>query len=347
LAPVCTGYASAAFPTPTEMRRSWYIALLLTVLPAVVAQAPVPGQAETDDPGIASAQGTKAIRTRDDDRFTSQFTPDQSCTICHCDNNLIGSASYPEGLWLDPQLLAQSAHATLRCVDCHNDLAADGHGKQPFYNLPDAFPSVLDSPALQSCTACHPAEYAAYRGSAHGSDVLVKGEDVPPYCTDCHGVHYILPATDLRSWTNPAHIAQNCLKCHSVDEIKQRYGLTLDVAGTYQRSFHGLRAQLGGAEVAECTTCHGNHSIFRTDDAKSRVSQAELARRCGECHPGARLNFTAAFSHKKISEGEQSWLFNVKQTHLWLIVICTVGFALVVLSDLRYRLRAGEGSPHA
>jgi hypothetical protein len=33
-------------------------------------------------------------------------------------------------------------------------------------------------------------------------------------CTDCHGVHDILPASDPASTVNPDHLLATCQKCH-------------------------------------------------------------------------------------------------------------------------------------
>ena len=250
-------------------------------------------------------------------RFTKQMPGNAGCAVCHSQVIMEGLPQ-PERQWLDMGLYAQSVHAKLACTECHTDIPVDSHGLAavrsvglssaspgqvgPIPGLPGLKPkSPSASAALASCINCHDPQYETYRHSVHGMDVLTLGDPLPAYCTDCHGTHYILPASDERSWTNLANVSLTCLQCHAVPEVRQRYGLTLDVAGTFQKSFHGLRGELGAGRVANCVTCHGHHDVYRIDDQRAHTQQASLAQVCGECHEGARLDFAAAFSHKKIS----------------------------------------------
>ena len=62
--------------------------------------------------------------------------------------------------------------------------------------------------------------YSLYRTSFHGVDVSVYKANWPTIwhdsavCTDCHGVHDILPASDPKSTVNPANLLATCQKCH-------------------------------------------------------------------------------------------------------------------------------------
>ena len=66
---------------------------------------------------------------------------------------------------------------------------------------------------------------------------------------------------------------------------------------TYLASYHGLAARGGSQVVANCASCHGVHNILPSSDPRSTINHANLARTCGQCHPGVTEKFTAARVH--------------------------------------------------
>ncbi|MBK7252845.1 MAG: hypothetical protein IPI04_02735 [Ignavibacteria bacterium] len=42
----------------------------------------------------------------------------------------------------------------------------------------------------------------------------------------------------------------------------------------------------GSAEVANCESCHGNHSIKPSSDTSSTINKKNLPKTCGKCHEG-------------------------------------------------------------
>src|SRR4029077_320820 len=66
---------------------------------------------------------------------------------------------------------------------------------------------------------------------------------------------------------------------------------------TYLASYHGLASRGGSQVVANCASCHGTHSIFPSSDPRSTIHRSNLARTCGQCHPGVTEKFTAAKVH--------------------------------------------------
>jgi predicted CXXCH cytochrome family protein len=107
------------------------------------------------------------------------------------------------------------------CTDCHG-----------VHNIQDPRTSQfrIDSPEL--CAGCHADPermgkygyttdvYSLYTISWHGVDVEVYKANWPTIwhesavCTDCHGVHDILPASDPDSSVNPANLLATCQQCH-------------------------------------------------------------------------------------------------------------------------------------
>lgn len=338
-------------------------------------------------PALAAAQAPVAEPlggTYDTRRFTRQLTGTETCLACHGSYNpVVKRPDNPRhSLWVNSQLFLQSVHARLGCNACHTNIDSHGHRLAGIAPVRDRcapchvaeveLPAEAgESPreqdlarmvelagldmtltvALNACLECHPEEYEQYKASVHGVSVLEHKDTDAPFCMDCHGIHYILPAEDKRSQTNPGNIPDTCLTCHDQADVKVRAGLTREVGATFEESFHGRRAMLGGITVAVCSNCHGTHAIYAATDPRSMVNQRSLAKTCGQCHEGAQLNFAAAFSHKSISRTEQLGLYILKQIYQWVIFLLIAQFVLFAALDIlqvyrRRRQQRKGGSVH-
>jgi hypothetical protein len=106
------------------------------------------------------------------------------------------------------------------CTDCHG-----------VHNIQDPRTAQFRIESPEMCAYCHddPAimekygladVYDIYSLSWHGVDVSVYKANWPnvwhesAVCTDCHGVHDILPPSDPRSMVNPDNLLATCRKCH-------------------------------------------------------------------------------------------------------------------------------------
>ncbi len=232
---------------------------------------------------LALAQPPQSAPPNEEQRFVRYLSGWETCLLCHGSYNILtdrdGDAKH--SLWIDSNLFQQSVHSRLGCVACHTDIDDHGHRllEEELQKIPAK--SVTKGAAMQACITCHQAEYEQYKTSIHGVDVMNREESDPPFCTDCHGSHYILPASDERAWTNPANVPATCLKCHAEATIQQRFGLTKDVGGTFKESFHGMRSEIGSKSVAVCTSCHGSHDIYAAADPRSKVNAANVSKTCG------------------------------------------------------------------
>jgi len=113
---------------------------------------------------------------------------------------------------------------------------------------------------------------SGYQNSVHGLQ-RAAGNDNAASCSDCHGVHNAENARKSSSGINRWNLADTCGKCHT------------DVSAAYKDSIHGLSVAQGSTESPTCTTCHGDHHIFHTQDDRSPVSRANLAEQaCANCH---------------------------------------------------------------
>ncbi|MBI3670903.1 MAG: hypothetical protein HY237_14125, partial [Acidobacteria bacterium] len=104
------------------------------------------------------------------------------CTGCHGEHNILAPS--------EPQSLVNPARVSgVTCGHCHSDERLAQR-----YNLPsDKVPSYADS----------------YHGLA-----LRSGAQTVANCASCHGVHNILPSSDLRSTIHPANLSKTCGSCH-------------------------------------------------------------------------------------------------------------------------------------
>jgi len=107
------------------------------------------------------------------------------------------------------------------CTNCHG-----------VHNIQDPRTAQFRIETPELCAGCHadqelmskyglPSDvYNIYKLSWHGMDVAVYKAKWPTIwhesavCTDCHGVHNILPADNPASSVNPKNLLSTCQKCH-------------------------------------------------------------------------------------------------------------------------------------
>ncbi len=131
------------------------------------------------------------------------------------------------------------AHVVIGCEGCH-------------WDDPDRIPR---SKLTTVCGDCHPGPYQDYETSVHWDDG--KAHSV---CTDCHGLHGILP---VRNTQSKAHRSRVCGTCHPgpMEELN--------------RGPHGEAFDQTGTTV--CASCHNNHAI-------QRPILARIEAACESCH---------------------------------------------------------------
>jgi cytochrome b subunit of formate dehydrogenase len=175
------------------------------------------------------------------------------------------------------------------CTDCH--------GTHEILDAKDPKSPIFKFNVAQTCGRCHDAISKEFQGSIHGQ-ALSRGNWQAPVCTDCHGIHSIKSHLDPNSPVNAQNLAQaTCARCHESVRLSQEFGVAGRRATTYLASYHGLAARLGSQVVANCASCHGVHNILPSSDPRSTIHSANLARTCGQCHPGVNDKFAAAKVH--------------------------------------------------
>jgi cytochrome b subunit of formate dehydrogenase len=200
-----------------------------------------------------------------------------ACAQCHAD----AQAAYSHSYHAKPAKAGSGLGAN--CQDCHG-------GEHEILPADDPKSPVNHSNIPATCGRCHGQKFLmesngesaqafiSYQESVHGRAVE-KGSKKAAVCTDCHGAHEILPASDNKSPIYKSSVPGTCGKCHT------------DIETTFNQSIHGQAIARGNQLAPVCTDCHGIHSIKSHVDPNSPASEKNLSRdTCAPCHEGVRLS---------------------------------------------------------
>jgi cytochrome b subunit of formate dehydrogenase len=218
-----------------------------------------------------------------------------TCGTCHGQNFVMdGSglsvqtvASYQQSV--HGQAVANGSDQAAVCTDCH--------GAHEILDAKDSRSPTFKFNVPSTCAKCHDQISKEFQQSIHGR-AIAKANWQAPVCTDCHGIHSIKAHSDPNSPVSAKNVAQlTCARCHEGVRLSQEFGVAGRRATTYLASYHGLASRLGSQVVANCASCHGTHSIFPSSDPRSTIHASNLARTCGQCHPGVTEKFTSAKVH--------------------------------------------------
>ena len=226
------------------------------------------------------------------------------------------------------------------CIDCH--------GAHAMNKAAVAGARISRLRITATCAKCHEEQAQHYNTSVHAT-ALAKGNLDSAGCTSCHGEHDIKLHTDPTSPVHKANLAQQvCAECHASVRLTKRYGLASDTFKTFADSYHGLAVRGGAVEVVNCASCHGDHAIKSQNDPTSTVHKSNLARTCGECHPGANTRFAVGAVHASESQRETSpWLYWIANFYVVLIIAVVGGMVVHNLLDFlkktRHKLAVQKG----
>ena len=140
---------------------------------------------------------------------------DKACLGCHDSEGM--TKDLPNGkslpLHIADEAFARSVHSMVGCGACHSDINIKSH-PQTTKEIGDAREYSVAMSA--SCRGCHQDTFKRHEGSIH-ADLLRKGNQWAPICSDCHNPHSVSPRT----------VHQDaCLRCHQVAVDTHRAWLT-------------------------------------------------------------------------------------------------------------------------
>ena len=200
-----------------------------------------------------------------------------TCAQCHADQQAAYDRSY------HAKAIKAGDGQAATCVDCHGSPhellpAGDAKSRVNHANIPATCGTCHGQKFVMGASGHRAQPFLSYEESVHGKAVAA-GSDKAAVCTDCHGSHEILAASDSKSSIFKFNVPATCAKCHG--KVEQEF----------TQSIHGQAIARGNGLAPVCTDCHGIHSIKAHVDPNSSVSAANLARvTCARCHEGVRLS---------------------------------------------------------
>jgi cytochrome b subunit of formate dehydrogenase len=200
-----------------------------------------------------------------------------TCGECHTDQQ----AAYDRGY--HAKASQSGEHKAATCEDCHGSVhellsSSDPKSKVNHANIPATCGACHSQKFVMEASGHSAQPFMSYQQSVHGR-ALAAGKDNSAVCTDCHGAHEILAASDPKSSINKFNVPVTCGKCHQAVETQ------------FMQSIHGQALARGNGQAPVCTDCHGIHAIKAHLDPNSPVSAQNIARTtCARCHEGVRLS---------------------------------------------------------
>jgi nitrate/TMAO reductase-like tetraheme cytochrome c subunit len=288
------------------------------------------------------------------------------CTPCHA------KSKTP----VTRDLLKDSVHAGLSCIDCHAAIQNIPHAEKPsavecgschaaeamgWHKSPHAVRpgaptcvgchgthsihairpgnnSVLKLNIAQLCEKCHDKQFMSYKTSVH-AQALKRGFGEAATCTDCHGEHSIQGPETAGSLVAPASISSTCGGCHGDKKTMETYGIPTDRVSTFRSSFHAAALKMGNMKAATCASCHGAHDILASTDPASRTNPVNLPKTCGRCHAGVKQGFAGVRIHVDVSPTGARAAWFVRIFYIVFISILVLGFIVHILAERLGTLR--------
>jgi len=295
-----------------------------------------------DIPMCADCHGTHDIRhSSERESGVNPLNLPATCGRCHEDIDLVRKheilLAHPVELFensVHGRASLGGVHLAATCNDCHSTNGTAHIILSP--GNPQSSVNHFNIPG--TCGRCHSNIAQDYLEGIHGQ-LAMRGQTASPVCTNCHGEHGILRATDPRSPVSPTRVAEaTCSPCHESARLNEKYGIPTGRLKTWVDSYHGLKSRAGDLTVANCASCHGAHRILPSSDSTSSVHAANLQHTCGTCHPG----ITTAVAQRPIHgppgvSGTPAALI-VRQIYIYAIVIIIGAMVTHWLIDLRKQI---------
>jgi len=248
----------------------------------------------------------------------------QTCGACHGQKFVMASSGVSSAPFTSYQ---QSVHG--KAVAAGSDKAAvctDCHGEHDILGAVDPKSPINKFNVPATCAKCHASIQQEYVQSIHGT-AIARGNWQAPVCTDCHGIHTIKGPKDAGSSVAAANVKNTCAQCHESVRLSSEFGVPGGRVDSYLASYHGMAKTMGSSTAANCASCHGVHNILPPSDPRSTVNHANLAKTCGQCHPGANDKFITSKVHfdgaSKADVGT-TVIALIRRFYVWMIV-CVIG----------------------
>ncbi len=226
--------------------------------------------------------------------YEAKYT-DNYCMNCHKSKELFKNVNGKKiSLFVDYARHKKSVHKDNSCIKCHTNISISNN-------------PVCKNSGTVDCSSCHAEVVSNYTRSIHG-ELHAKGNVNAPYCTDCHGKHYIKSKKESDSPTARQNIPKLCSMCHHEGKkaaVKYK-GIEHNIIKNYEMSIHGQGLLKSGLVVsATCTDCHTSHMELPVSDSLSSVNRTNLPNTCSKCHLGIYEVFNKSVHSYKVTKTEK------------------------------------------
>jgi predicted CXXCH cytochrome family protein len=187
-------------------------------------------------PPCSDCHGSHSIRKVQE--WKEKVASSQYCLTCHKQELSITINGETISLSVKEENLRKSVHSNHNCSDCHDSFSKKNHPIKSFGSKRDLSISISEV-----CKRCHAEKYKQYEGSIH-SDMLTKGIQAAPVCTDCHGSHSVGHKAMLETLSGAP-----CRKCHE------------GIFEAYKGSVHGIAKINAKGTAPLCSSCHYAHEV--------------------------------------------------------------------------------------
>ncbi len=302
-----------------------------------------------DVPACTDCHGTHDILySGHRDSRVNPLNLSKTCGHCHEDldllrkhNILSGSAISVYRSSVHGGSSTNRNHPDACCTDCHasdktaHRILAPGN--------PDSSLNFFSIP--RTCGGCHEEIENDYWDGVHGK-IVARGETSAPVCTRCHGEHGIIPTSDPRSPVSPSRLAEaTCSPCHESAYLNDKYGIPSGRGQTWGDSYHGLKSSAGDITVANCSSCHRAHKILPHTDPASSIHQTNLAKTCGNCHPGISETIASIPIHQPPGISRTPLAKAIAKIYTFAIATIITMMLLHWLIDLRKKMKLLNQQP--
>lgn len=216
----------------------------------------------------------------------------KTCARCHSNAGLTKEYKMQNPMAAEQYMESIHGRALLKLGLIVAPSCNDCHGVHNILRSVDRDASINHANIAKTCGKCHVGVEKIYNASVHGQ-LLAKGDNRGPVCTDCHTAHQI---ETQKGGHYKEQSDERCGRCHP------------DRLENYRETYHGKAMALGApnraSEVAACYDCHGHHDVLPPSNPASRLSSTNIVNTCRQCHPGATVKFTQYIPHADPLDGK-------------------------------------------
>ena len=281
---------------------------------------------------------------------------------------------------VDEFMFNHSLHRNIKCRDCHTNItriphdpvtqpvgcASQCHIKPPFAQKKFSHENIVtvynkSAHGVQSsdpdllrrskphCKYCH--LNPIYSDMTEQQHV---GKSPLQRCRNCHlqqGVSqafkHITHRLRRKTTRNPQEIVKLCAKCHA--DTKMMSGLNVSkkaraAVESYNRSIHGKLVRLGSQKAADCISCHASnalHDIYKKEDPKATIAEANIAETCKQCHEQSNDIFVKIAVHPDVNHKDNTVIHSLNIMMRFALYGTILGLVGLMALETRGRRRHG------